>query len=576
MKKITLLIVSLFISSITFSQNNYYVAKNGNNSNTGSLNSPWKTIQYGVNQLSAGDILHIKAGTYEEKLDIDVSGSSSAYITIRNYQNDNVILDAINSGNDSSIIWTDNAYLRIQGLHITNNIGNFREGITLQGAAHHIEILNNKISNIKFSADPNATITNNTNAVPLNVYADSATDSIHTILIKGNEVFNNQTGYSENIAAGGNFSTFIIEDNIVHDNTNIGIDIGGNYKTVSIPHLDQGRYGVIRNNLVYNCNAPYSTAAGIYIDGGRDIIVENNICHHNGYGGEIGCEENGSTSNVTFRNNIFYNNFYTGMHIGGYDPGTTGVVLNSNVYNNTFYQNDVGNNFSGEIALTKLENCRIENNIFYISNQNLFINTSRTQTNLILDYNLVYANAGSNATEADVNGSTSSLADYYNSTGYGVHSKFENPMFAHANSNNYHINTNSPAIDAGNPNYTIATGNMNISGITITNVDIDNEPRVKNIVDCGADESSVTLGNEAYTIQNIVIYPNPTHDKIYLPESLLQSSYQIFTSQGKLISKGVLTTNSIDFGAYYSGLYFVQLKNYNTTFHHLFKVLKVD
>lgn len=572
MKKITLLLLSIFISTIAFSQSNYYVAKNGNNSNTGSLNSPWETIQHGINQLSAGDVLHIKAGTYEEKLDVDVSGTASAYITIQNYQNDNVILDAINSTNDASILWTDNAYLRIQGLHITNNIGNFREGITLQGAAHHIEILNNKISNIKFSADPNATITNNTNAVPLNVYADSATDSIHTILIKGNEVFNNQTGYSENISAGGNFSTFIIEDNIVHDNTNIGIDIGGNYKTVSNPALDQGRYGVIRNNLVYNCNAPYSTAAGIYIDGGRDIIVENNICHHNGYGGEIGCEENGSTSNVTFRNNIFYNNFYTGMHIGGYDPGTTGVVLNSNVYNNTFYQNDQGNNFSGEIALTKLENCRIENNIFYTSNQNLFINTSRSQTNLILDYNLVFADAGSNATETDVNGSTMSLTNFYNGTGYGVHSKFGNPMYANANSNNFHINDNSPAVDAGNPNYTANTGAMNIGGITITNVDMDIEPRVKNIVDCGTDESSVTLGNEDYTFSRIVVYPNPTQDKIYLPKKLINSDYTVISMDGKLIQKGVLTANSIDFSEFNQGLYFVRIKNEVSYFS--FKIIK--
>ena len=571
MKKTTLILVSLFISIIAFSQSNYYVAKNGNNSNNGSLNSPWKTIQYGVNQLLSGDMLHIKAGTYEEKLDVDVSGTAAAYITIRNYQNDNVILDAINSNNDNAILWTDNAYLRIQGLHFTNNIINFAGGITLQGAAHHIEILKNKISNIKFSADPNAAVTNNTNAVPLGIYADSVTDSIHNILIKGNEVFNNQTGYSENISAGGNFSTFIIEDNIVHDNTNIGIDIGGNYKTVNVPHLDQGRYGVVRNNLVYNCNSPYSPAAGIYIDGGRDIIVENNICHSNGYGGEIGCEENGSTSNVTFRNNIFYNNFYTGMHIGGYDPETTGIVLNSNVYNNTFYKNDTGSNFSGEIALTKLKDCRIENNIFYISNQNLFMNTSRTQVNLTLDYNLVFADAGSNATEADVNGSTMSLANFYSNTGYGSHSNFGNPMFANANSDNFHINDNSPAIDAGNPNY--ITNNMNINGITITNVDIDNEPRVNGIVDCGADESSVTLGKEDYAFNTIKVYPNPTQGKVYLPDNLMNSNYTVISVDGKLIQKGVLTTSSIDFSKYNQGLYFVRLKSNSSMYS--FKVIKI-
>ena len=559
MKKITLLL--LFISTIVIAQNNYYVALTGNNSNNGSLNSPWKTIQYGINQLSAGDILNIKAGTYEEKLDIDVSGNASAYITIRNYQNDVVILDALNSTNDLPIIWTDNAYLRIEGLHLTNNIINFASGIALQGAAHHIEIINNKISNIKFSADPNAPVTQDKNAVPLSIYADNAIDSIHNIIIKGNEVFNNQTGYSENISAGGNFSTFLIENNIVHDNTNIGIDIGGNYGTSPNPQNDHGRYGIIRNNLVYNCNSPYSTAAGIYIDGGRDIIVENNICHHNGYGGEIGCEQNGSTSNITFRNNIFYKNFYTGMHIGGYDPSTTGIVLNSKVFNNTFYLNDTGLTENGELNLTKSDNCKIMNNIFYISSQNVFLAASRTQTNFVLDYNLIYNVSGKNALQTYGNYEYSGLDNFYQNTGFGQYSNYGNPIFANANNNNFHIMDTSPAIDAGDPNYSTNTNN----------VDIDNEPRINNIVDCGADESTTTLSNQEYT-ENTIIYPNPTKGKINLPEYFIDSNYKIFSSEGKLISKGILSTNSIDFTKYDKGLYIIQLKNKNIL--SSFKIIK--
>jgi len=564
MKKIALLITFFFISTVFFAQHNYYVAKSGEDSNVGNIDNPWKTIQYGINQLSAGDVLYIRAGTYEEKLDIDVSGNPSAYIAIRNYQNEVVILDAIHSTNNSSIIWTDNAYLKIEGLHLTNNIGNNREGLTLQGAAHHIEIVNNKISNIKFSANPNADVNTNTNAVPLNIYADMASDSIHTITIKGNEVFNNQTGYSENIAASGNFSGFLIEDNIVHDNTNIGIDIGGNYKTSPSPEYDQGRYGIIRNNLVYNCNSPYSTAAGIYIDGGRDIIVENNICHHNGYGGEIGCEENGSTSSITFRNNIFYKNFYTGMHIGGYDPGTTGIVLNSNVYNNTFYQNDVGNNSNGELSFTKIDNCKIMNNIFYLSSQNVYLNTSRTQANLVLDYNLVFADSGSDAVLVYGNNDYTGLQNYYNASNHGVHSIFGNPMFINSASANFHIMDNSPAIDAGDPTYTSSTNN----------VDIDNEPRINNIVDCGADESTVTLGNTSYSLDTFLVYPNPTQHKINLPESVINNNYSIISSEGKLIHKGLLLTNSIDFTRFTQGIYFVEIRNINRKLS--FRIVKID
>ncbi|MEE9431846.1 MAG: right-handed parallel beta-helix repeat-containing protein [Melioribacteraceae bacterium] len=479
MRKLLLILVFLTSNFIT-GQTNYYVSTSGSDLlNDGSLANPWLTIQYGIDQLNAGDVLEIRGGTYNEKLGIDVSGNSSAYITIRNYLNEEVIIDASTFNDDASIIWTDNAYLIIEGLHLTNNIFNFASGLTLQGAAHHIEIINNKISNIKFSANPNAPVTNNTNAVPLLIYADDPVNSLNNITISGNEVFNNQTGYSENISCGGNFTYFVIENNIVRDNTNIGIDIGGNYlPSILPPELDHGRNGIIRNNLVYNCNADYSTAAGIYIDGGKDIIVENNICYHNGYGGEIGCEENGSTSGIIFRNNIFYENFYAGMHIGGYDVNTTGIVLNSQVYNNTFYNNDVGNNYNGEIHLTKLADCKIENNIFFISSQNVYTYIIRDQVNLTIDYNLVYNLAGSSSIiNVRSNGEDVGLQNFYSSTGYGVHSVYGNPYFNNA-PNDFHIPKISTAINAGNPSYTT----------DINEVDVDNEQRTNGTIDCGTDE----------------------------------------------------------------------------------------
>jgi hypothetical protein len=545
-------------------QSNYYVATTGVDTNAGTLASPWKTIQYGCNQLSAGDTLNILAGTYAEKIDLDVSGTAGAYITIQNYQNDEVILNTINFNDDNAIIWTDNAYLIIKGLHLTNNIYNFASGLALQGAAHHIKILNNKISNIKFDADPNATITSNTNAVPLGIYADSATNTIHNITVRGNEVFNNQTGYSENISAGGNFTDFIIEDNIVHDNTNIGIDIGGNYGTCPTAALDHGRNGIIRNNLVYNCNAPYSTAAGIYIDGGWDIVVENNICHHNGYGGEIGCEENGTTKNIIFRNNIFYKNYYSGMHVGGYDVNTTGNVLNSSVYNNTFYQNDTGNNYNGELLLTQSQACTFNNNIFYVSAQNVYIQASRTQTNLLVNYNLVYADAGIANVEVEVNGTNyTGLSSYYAASGQGANSSFANPLFIDASTFDFHLLTTSPAIDAGNPSYTMATGE----------VDMDDEARINNsIIDCGADEyySTVVINNPVLT--GFIVYPNPTNTYLKVPNTMNNSLYYIYNRQGKMVAKGFVNSQLIPTENLIKGAYIVTLINNENK--HSFKIIK--
>ena len=551
MKKALFLILFILGILITQSQNNYYVAVNGNNSNDGSISNPWLTIQYGVNQLAPQDTLFIKAGTYEEKIDIDVSGDETGYITIRNYQNDAVILDAINFNNSDSIIWTDNAYLRIEGLHLTNNIKNNATGLEIQGAAHHIEIINNKISNIRFSSQANPTVTPSKNAVPLNVWADQALDSIHNITIRGNEVFNNQTGYSECITGGGNFSTFVIEDNIVHDNTNIGIDITGNYGVCSNANYDQGRYGVIRNNEVYNCDASYSTSAGIYIDGGRDIIIENNRSHHNGYGAEIGCEENGSTSNITLRNNVLYQNSDAGISLGGYDDSTTGIVLNATIYGNTFYKNDLDNNYNGEILLTKLDNCEIKNNIFYVSSQNVLLEASRTQNNFIFDYNVMYHDAANGDLVVETaNGSYDDLTSYYNASGQGVHSLFGDPLFVDSSAADFHISEGSIAIDAGDPSYILADGE----------VDMDHQNRMYNTIDCGADEYNSSLSINNYAL-NITIAPNPTHNIITINHLTDILDYEIYSIYGSIISKGKVRSNQIDLSKLKKGIYILNLIN---------------
>ena len=479
--KIILYMFFLIIPIINFGQNNYYVATTGNNSNDGSFTHPWLTIQYGVNHLMPGDTLNIRAGTYFERVDIDVSGTENAYVTVRNYSGEEVILDASNFTDASAIIWTDNAYIRIVGLHLTNYFVNNSSGLAVQGRAHHIKILNNKISNINFSSNPNDPVNTNTNVVPLQILGDLFPDSVHSIEIRGNEVFNNRTGYSENITFGGNVSGFIVENNIVHNNTNIGIDVTGNYGECPVSLLDNARNGTIKNNTVYECNSPYSTSAGIYVDGGKNVVVENNVSYKNGYGGEIGCEENGETKNVVFRNNLFYENYYAGMHIGGYDENTTGIVKDSKILNNTFYHNDTGFQDNGELLLSESKDCVIENNIFYIASHNVYLSSSRTQDNLSLDYNLVYNDAGSENIITYGNYETVGLQNFYNVSGYGEHSTYGNPYFINAPSN-FHIPKVSPAVSAGNPGFMADNDE----------VDLDNEPRVYGTVDCGADEHHPT------------------------------------------------------------------------------------
>ncbi len=327
--------ISLVLAiSMTSLAADYYVSTSGSNSNLGSLASPWSTIQYGADQLAAGDNLYIRSGTYFEKISINVSGTSSERITISNYQGETVLVDGSTDASTTAILTINNkSNLTIEGLHFTNNKMTDAQGILIEGAGDGIYIYNNKVSEISFSVNPNALVTEQTNAQGIIVYGRNGTDAITDLRINYNEVFDCILGYSEAFAINGNVDGWEVIGNRVYDNTNIGIDIIGHEGEA--PANDQARNGIIKDNTVYNCLATYATSGGIYVDGGKDIIIENNTSYNNGYGIEVGCENQGkTTSNITVRNNIVYNNEVAGLSLGGFDYPTTGKVIDCTVTGN--------------------------------------------------------------------------------------------------------------------------------------------------------------------------------------------------------------------------------------------------
>ena len=66
-KRLLLTLIFAF-SFLPFFSTTYYVAPSssgGSDSNAGTLAAPFETLQYAINQLSAGDTLYIRAGTHK-------------------------------------------------------------------------------------------------------------------------------------------------------------------------------------------------------------------------------------------------------------------------------------------------------------------------------------------------------------------------------------------------------------------------------------------------------------------------------------------------------------------------------
>ncbi|MDV7187352.1 right-handed parallel beta-helix repeat-containing protein [Lutibacter sp. TH_r2] len=93
-KKLLLIVVTFFVLSNVYSKD-IYVAKNGNDSNSGTEESPYLTISKAASVAVAGDTVFIKEGTYEETLAPSNSGTAGSPIIFQSFPGDQVIISAM-------------------------------------------------------------------------------------------------------------------------------------------------------------------------------------------------------------------------------------------------------------------------------------------------------------------------------------------------------------------------------------------------------------------------------------------------------------------------------------------------
>ena len=457
----------------------YYVSTAGSDMNPGTQAQPWRTIQKACNTLQPGDTVYVMAGTYNEKVTVNVSGSAAGgYITIQNYGSDKVVVSGAGLAGDDIFYIKDRSYLRIIGLEVCDNLyGSFPKAFFLTGYGSYLEIRNCKIHDIRSSQDAHG----------IAVYGTSATASINHVVVDGNEIYHCELGTSEGLVLNGNVEFFEVTNNYVHDVNNIGIDFIGGEGKCPDKSLDIARNGVARGNTVCRARSSYGGgwAGGFYIDGGCYITLERNVSYENDLGLEVGCENRGfvATGNIV-RDNLIYNNDKVGLIFGGYS-GSVGKVRNCLFLNNTCYKNDTMYQGYGEISVQAADNCTVKNNIFYCHGQNVllscFFSSRNVYANTIND-NTWYGKAGVDAVKLTwLKKTYTGFTAYKAASGNDADSIFGNPLFVNGAlpAPDLHLQPGSAAINAGDPSLIPATGKT----------DIDGQARILGgRVDCGADE----------------------------------------------------------------------------------------
>jgi len=387
----------------------------GSDANDGSLLAPWKTIQKAANAAAAGELVHIAAGSYKERVEVHVSGNATAGPII--FQGDpagGTVIDGSGFTNADFNQWsgaagqalvdiTDQSYVRLEhlevhGLH-TASTNYFLMGVQVvktpaAGAMGHIELHDVDVHDIRYTGTSDAG-----GAQGIAVYGMSTSAALTDLVIDSCEVHDLRLGQSESMTVNGNVDGFALTNNHVHDNDNIGIvcigwegTAGGSQSDNSSDanaHLygghnpvDRARNGTIAKNLVERCstdapvhNPTYPlhdfSAGGIYVDGGHDIVIDANTVIACDVGIELGCEHGGvdtngvlrGAENLIARNNVVLYCGQTGIGIGGYNK-FRGVVTQSEVLGNTVFKCGSLGWGGGQLLVSKSNGNLFANNIF--------------------------------------------------------------------------------------------------------------------------------------------------------------------------------------------------------------------
>jgi hypothetical protein len=414
-----IVLVAIFygMSGLAFAAESYYVSQNGSDSNSGSQASPWRSLKFAVSQLSDGDTLILRGGTYSEIITIKTSN-----VTVKNYPGETPVIDGYftkPTGSPPNCFWVGlinltGANITIDGITIKRSRG---RGINCQTATY----ANIKNCNISYTYD---------SAVKLGIQGQNGYNTVDNCILSfgnyardvGEYVTWNNIGAVISIKGGHN----TIKNSTVSFGPCAGIEgyedeytliennvVFGNGLTQI--HVAESRYDIIRHNLVYGTQRP-----GVSDKNGYGVGIEL-MCElwYDGTNWDIGHEAYGNMiANTKIGIRISYQ---TGKN-SNYASNTT---KNFKIYNNTVIAPssvETANRFNHALSVTNDEHLGsghvIKNNIFWQSNGEIaYGDASRVD----MGYNLwskapAYSFRDSTDPTYDTDYPNLNMADYFSKT----------------------------------------------------------------------------------------------------------------------------------------------------------------
>ncbi len=379
--------------------NSFYVALWGDDNNPGTLETPWKSVQFAVNQLKPGDRLVFHGGTYTEYVTLKSSGTEQGPITLAAKTGEEVLLDGM------GLIWKyainfefGVSYVVIEGLKIRNYI----VGIGLWGQNTYVKLKDLEIFNcgtaLQIISGEKLAIEDcflhNNKGPGIAVSPGPLNDT----LIK-----NTRSSYNEGTEAADGFilesgNNVLLEKCTADHNAGVGFNCGIDHLTLSA------------------CTCKVNANVGINLSSNNAKIV-NSIIDRNGFAGLVYRGE----ESLILANNLVVNNGLKGEYCIRVNDQIISPPAKMFSVNNIFAYNYCGIFLGGSVILEKEDH-----NIYW----------SRDSAEIVLN-NRIY-------TREEINSRV-----WYEETGQGRSSRSIDPLFISCKYHDYRLALDSPAIDRG-------------------------------------------------------------------------------------------------------------------------------
>lgn len=571
MKKITFYILAL-ISNCTFAST-FFVNQDATGTNSGtSWTNAFTSLQSAINAVNTGDLIFVKAGTYNPSQQM-IGGdnrSKSFYI------NKNIKIYGGFNGTEATLgerNLTANVTI-LSGDFIGNDTDTNGNGINdfgLSENAYFVVVAYNLDNTalidgfriISGNADGTASFSLGTYSV--NTANGGGINNIASnIVVRNTKFINNSASFGGGITNKGacfpkienceftyNFGSY---GNSIHANDASLITINNCLFT---SNRGSGVLASLNNSVqkVTNCTFSYNqgtSGAVIYNNNYCNAVFLNCKMNNNTASSSGGAIYNTSYGIITLYNTLIYKNF---------------AVYGGAVYNvSNSYVNSINCTYYGNSASTKggafYSSVSPDNMFMKMYNTIIYGNTAPSNPNWFKEY---YTESNIHVKNSIIQGSGGSST--WN-TFYGTNDGNNldvNPQFINTSQDteDFRLNVASPAIDASyNQLLNLPNGN---NSWTASDTDVYGNSRlVGSGVDMGAAENGTVLSildNENsnitfYSKNNLLIFDNY--------ELLLDKNIQIFDSNGKLILTDSIKSESINISTITRGIYILKIKGFKT------------